>query len=137
MHTKKPLLVFLMLPIVFLLCWTLYLEYELKSEKTVIVRMTGFDPKDLLSGHYLHLQPVWTETDCSQFTNDECPTELFAVTYRYYLPEFDAKYLDKRLLSENLKIDMLFVLRGQAKPMVKDLLIDNKPWKEWIKQSVE
>lgn len=135
MYVKRLLIFFLMLPIVFLLAWTLYIEHELKSEKTVVVRMTGFDPRDLLSGHYLHLRPVWGETDCSQFIGGSCPTELFASSYRYYLPEFDAKNLDKQLVSENLKVDMLFVVRGKAKPLVKDLIINGKPWKKWLTQS--
>ena len=137
MYTKKLLLVFLILPIVFLLAWNLYLEYELKSEKTVVVRMTGYDPKSLLSGHYLYLRPVWGETDCSQFTDAHCPTELFSAVYRYYLPEFDAQNLDRQLLSADLKVDMVFILRGRAKPFVKDLLIEDKPWKQWIMQSAK
>lgn len=132
MQSHKLLMIFLILPIILLAAWILKIETDLKTEKTVTIRMSGFDPVDLLSGHYLYLRPNWHETDCAQFSDNTCPTDLFSSSYRYYLPEFDAQKLDQHVWQKNPPIDMIFVLRGKSKPMVQKLMIDGKSWQDWL-----
>jgi len=132
MRNKYLLITWLVLPIVVLTGLIINLEINLHSEKTVIVRMLGYDPVDLLSGHYLHLQPDWSKTDCHQFELNICPSERFAYTYRYYLPEFDAVKIDRLIRYKNPKIDMVFTYQGQSNPLVKGLLIDGKNWQDWL-----
>lgn len=76
MKSKYWLGLFLVIPIMFLAAWVAKIETDLKTEKTVMIRMSGFDPVDLISGHYLFLMPDWSQTDCRQFEHNSCPTEL-------------------------------------------------------------
>lgn len=128
---KYKLAFFLALPIICLLGWVLIIQAELYSENTVKVTMRGFDPFDLVSGRYLSLRPDWSNTDCSQFKDKRCPTELFSYTYRYYLPEAAAPDAEKYINCDKAKVEMIFVWRGNAKPLVKTLLINGMPWQEW------
>ncbi len=137
MKKEYVLAVFLALPILFLAFWLMRIECALNAEKTVIVRMMGYDPRDLLSGHYLYLRPDWSNTDCRQFDNGICPQGApFEYSYRYYLPEFEAQKIDAQLQRSDLKVEMVFTYKGSAKPLVKELLIEGKPWADWFKQSV-
>lgn len=137
MKQKYILGAFLVLPVLFLFFWLGSIEYALHAEQTVVIRMSGYDPRDLLSGHYLHLQPDWSLTDCRQFTDNRCPTERFGRSYRYYLPEFDAQKVDRQLRLNNVKIEMIFTYKGAAKPLVKDLLINGMVWDRWLTQSAK
>lgn len=132
MKSKHVLAVFLILPVLLLSAWIMKIEIDLKSDKTVLIRMNGFDPVDLLSGHYLLLRPDWKGTNCAQFPESICPTELFSYSYRYYLPEFDARTVDRRLLQDAPKVEMEFAIRGKSKPLVKGLLINGTDWKQWL-----
>ncbi len=135
---KQYILTFcLLFPVIFLAGWVIRTEYVLHAAQTVVIHMRGYDPRDLLSGHYLHLEPDWNRTDCMQFPEKKCPTERFARSYRYYLPEFDARELERQLTNSDLNVEMVFVYKGQAKPLVKDLLIEGKPWAEWLRQSAK
>ncbi len=99
--------------------------------------MCGYDPRDLIAGHYLNLQPDWNLTDCSQFNRKRCPVELFNYTYRYYLPEEDIQEIDLLLTQDDLKTEVVFVYKEGAKPRVEELLIEEKPWREWLRQSAK
>ncbi len=132
MQNKYLLITWLVLPIVVLIGWIINIEINLHTENTVTIRMRGYDPIDLLSGHYLYLQPDWSETDCRQFEQNICPSERFAYSYRYYLPEFDAVNIDRLIAHKNPKIDMVFTYQGQSNPLVKGLRIDGKDWQDWL-----
>ena len=135
MKTKHILAFFLILPIVVYVCWVGKIEKQIHTAKTVMVTMQGYDPVDLLSGHYLLLRPNWSETDCKQFETEDCPTELFSYSYRYYLPEFKAIDIDRELIrNSNLKVEMEFAVNGKAKPLVKNLYINGQKWKDWFNQ---
>ena len=128
---KYILAFFLAMPIIYLLATVLVINSELNAENTVTIAMRGFDPFDLVSGRYLRLSPDWNATDCSQFKDKQCPTEKFSLIYRYYIPEIVASDAEKHVNCPNTKVEMLFVWRGEAKPLVKTLLIDGMPWQEW------
>ncbi len=128
---KYKLAFFLVLPIVCLLILVAILQVQLNTGNTIVVSMRGFDPFDLISGRYLYLRPDWSKTDCSQFANNECPTGLFSSGYHYFLPEVVAPDAEKYVNCSDTKVEMVFVWRGNAKPMVKTLLINGMPWQEW------
>jgi len=46
-------LISLLIPIVALLGWVLQLERNISSSKIIRVRVEGYDPRDLLSGHFI------------------------------------------------------------------------------------
>lgn len=50
----KRVLVAILIPILALLGWVSSLSYHIATSKTIQVRIQGFDPRDLLSGHYIN-----------------------------------------------------------------------------------
>ena len=64
-------------PIVVLLIWTAGLQYLSLTAPRVMVTVEGYDPRSLISGHYLELQPDWTRTDCKTFGGQTCPKDKF------------------------------------------------------------
>lgn len=122
------------LPLVVLAAWVLdlsYERYELKHEVRVAVR--GYDPRDLLSGHYLNLQTNWEKTDCSQFEGNICPKEEFLDIYKFFIPEDAAENLDSIISrnSDNLTFELGFKYKKGKKPLLKDLWIDGQKWSKW------
>lgn len=121
-------------PIVVMFFWILMIQDKISKAETIMIAVTGYDPRDLLSGHYVVLRPVWDKTDCSQFENNICDQSKFDYSYRFYLPEQDAKYLDNvitRTLDFNMHLE--FAMPNNSLPIIKELYIDNITWKEWLK----
>lgn len=138
MKSKYILAFFLAVPVVYFIASYAYYERQFyQSSETVVVRVRGFDPRDLLSGHYLYLQPDWENTNCCQFDSCDCPAGDFAREYKYFLQEDFAINLDRLVATEKVQTDMTFVYKKGSKPLVKDLLINGLPWKEGFKQYQE
>lgn len=120
------------LPIVFFVAWVSLLEYKIRNAPEITIRAEGYDPRSLISGHYLMLRLNWQETDCRQFGDNLCHPGRFKSVYNYYLPEMDAIYLDRIISSQNPKIELVFAYTADKTPYLKRLLIDGEPWKKWV-----
>lgn len=140
---KKPLLVIaLFLPLACLIGWTLFLTVSRNQGTDVKVAVTGYDPRDLLSGHYIAYQIDWERTDCRQFAGNICPKEQFCREARwgrqcrFYIPEQYAKELDelfrKRNSTDNI-FEVVYSYRPGRKPMAKEMLVNGRSWKAAIK----
>ena len=140
---KKPLLaIALSLPLVCLIGWTLFLAVLRNQGTDVKVAVTGYDPRDLLSGHYIAYQIDWDQTDCTQFAGNVCPKEqfcreaLWGRQCRFYIPERYAKELDdlfrKRNTTDNV-FEVVYSYRAGRKPMAKEMLINGRSWKATVK----
>lgn len=140
---KKYLSWSLYLPFLALLAWVFVLTVFRLNARDVRVRIEGFDPRDLLSGHYIQYTIDWKNTDCGQFENGVCPKEDFcnpqikgrARVCRFYIPQKYARTLDSLLQGrDKTKADFEVVYAYQkARAMPKELLINGKPWKEFVK----
>ena len=99
---KSVLAAMLFAPIAGLLFWVLFLALGQIGMHEVKVRITGYDPRDLIAGRYLAYQIDWDKTDCGQFENAVCPKEEFCVEAhwgrqcRFYVDDFKANMLDER-----------------------------------------
>lgn len=133
MKNNKFLAAALALPLIFLLLWLIFLQVK-ASGPTVVVAMRGYDPRDLLSGHYLRLQPDWEKTDCTQFSDQICPREAFADHYRYYLPETAAPILEKQQDEGQADFAIRFYYKVGEEPFIKELLLNGQPWQRQFKQ---
>ena len=120
----------LFFPLVTLLIWILHLQYHILYGNSVTVAVTGYDPRDLLSGHYLSLTPDWYKTDCSQFTDNQCPKTDFEPYYRFYISEDIAPKLEKLINQKRPDMDLVFSYQDHY-PAVRALFIENTPWQEW------
>lgn len=134
--SKKSLTASLVaIPVLFFICWIGYIKISEINAPKLIVAVEGYDPRDLISGHYLSLRLNWQETDCSAFGTAGCPLEKFGYRYiyRYYVPEHDAPILEKLMMKWETKAALEFVLPGNAAPRIKNLLINGKPWQDAVK----
>lgn len=137
MIKNKKLLAALTFPIVFLALWTGWLQYQRRAVvRRVTVSTDGYDPRDLLSGHYVNLRPDWQQTDCTQFDGNVCPEKDFKRFYIYYLPEQDAPLLEKLMRKQNNrpKTDLVFIYSPGKEPVPENLLIDGEDWQTGLQR---
>ena len=142
---KIQIIAALTFPILMLVLWVIFLTVKSLTLPEVRVSITGYDPRDLLSGHYIAYTIDWENTDCTQFENKICPREEFrnyalkaywGQQFRFYVPEQYASKLDDmfRYQRGNHKFEVIYKYRSGIKPMAKDLLIDGRPWKQIISE---
>jgi hypothetical protein len=135
----------LALPWVCLVTWTLCLTYQRAHGTEVKVSITGYDPRDLLSGRYIAYQIDWKKTDCSQFPGSTCPKTPFCKEKRwgeqcrFYVPEQYADQLDKLFRSSrnDLHFEVIYSYRAGQMPFAKQLLINGTDWQEYIKTETD
>lgn len=131
MLKKYVLITAVLFPIIILLFWVAGLQSDISRSEKVIIAVEGYDPRSLISGHYLLLRPVWNKTDCGQFPDQQCPTEVFEKVYRFYLPEEDAQELERLIQKQQPPMQLEFAFR-LPEPLVRELYIENSLWKNWL-----
>ena len=140
---KKALVLAFIAPFIALFTWTMWLYIQQTTGREVKVVVNGYDPRDLLSGHYIQYTIDWDRTDCYQFPDGICPKNNFCQEKqltgqcRFYIPEKNAKELDRLFWNRN-NTDMIFEVvysyhKGRE-PLAKSLLIDGKDWRESLKK---
>lgn len=155
-QSRITLIAALLVPIVALGVLTGYKHYRVTIGTEVILPIEGYDPRDLLSGHYLTyrvnygakniceqsksnqytvgyvcLQPkhftYFKPKSCQIMIKGTCNgTRFKAGIERFYIPEDQAVKLDKDVRSKKGSIVLSVTPDGHAQ--IKDLLIDGKPW---------
>jgi uncharacterized membrane-anchored protein len=156
MRTKSFLIISLLFPIITLIALTAYKKYLFESGYEVTLAVTGYDPRDLLSGHYViytvdygvnglcrdyaTMQPGYICLDtktfsqtrdvtCKHFIRGVCYAGRFdAGIEKFYIPENKAAMLDQKARDKQASILISVSPEGQAQ--VKDLLINGKSWRE-------
>lgn len=136
MKNRALILFLLFFPLILLSLWLGELEIRYALSPRVYVAATGYDPRDLLSGHYLSLRPDWNKTDCSQFKENKCPKKAFNYVYRYYLPEAEAKALDKVIFRGGIDLRLEFAYPEKGAPLIRNLLINDQHWKTWTDENL-
>lgn len=161
----------LLLPIVVLLIYAGMKEVHLRHGFEVVFPIEGFDPRDILSGHYLTyrvdygiITECWSDTwgdrsvhpcvcvltserkpkteffgdcparrsQCVAVIQGECRNSRFESDIeRFYIPENKAGVLDQ--VVRNKKGEIVLSVSAEGKPLLKDLLIDGKSWREYQK----
>ena len=138
---NKKLIAALSLPVIFMAGWMGILSFERCSiQHDVIIAVSGYDPRDLLSGHYIDLNLNWKDTDCSQFFEKVCPQKAFLQRYKFYLPEKDAADMQTLInrSGNNLDLALVFSYQKDKRPVLKEKLVDNENWKTWLnKQDIK
>ncbi len=127
----------LLFPLVVLLIWNCWLEGKVLFSPEMTVAAEGYDPRSLISGHYMQLRPVWEKTECSDFAENKCPEKEFESVYRFYLPEQAAEKLDYIIRTENPELKLIFALPDNSRPLLKNLLINGVSWKNWLDKQKE
>lgn len=157
-RSSKGILIALAIPILALAMLVAYKKYILSVGKVVTLPITGYDPRDLLSGHYLVYtinygldevcqgssskleKPAYIclnpkkfsyhwPNHCNTLIKGTCKYSRFkAGVERFYVPEKDAKKLEELIQSNNASIVLSIFKNGKAQ--IKDLLIDGTTWRE-------
>ncbi|MFV0626338.1 MAG: GDYXXLXY domain-containing protein [Alphaproteobacteria bacterium] len=143
MKNNKFLALILCIPFVCLLSWLAVLTYHSETGKTVTVSVMGYDPRDLLSGHYIRYQIDWARTDCDQFDKSICPRNEFCGqnrwknACRFYIPEKKAKELDAffRRRNDKYHFEVIYSYKKEHKPIPKELLINGLDWRSYVEKN--
>lgn len=160
MNKRTMLLIALALPILALMTSAYLKSVQRDSGEQITLPIEGFDPRDLLSGHYLIYQVDYgLETDCTEhdvetavclrperamYLADAVPDscKLFIRGYcdssarfsagieRFYIPEEYAETLETQVRDKRGALVLSVDAQGNA--AIRDLLIDGKPWKESV-----
>ncbi len=153
-HTKKVLLTAIFFPILVLASLAAYKAYVLSLGVERIFPISGYDPRDLLSGHFLIyridygiaescaevipelagflcLEPKAFHSSqpeaCPTFIRGVCKNGRFeAGIEKFFIPEDQAKQLERQIQSQPASILIAIPANGRAQ--VKDLLINGKSW---------
>ena len=124
--SKKRTAILVSFPMLALLLWTILLEISLHNQREIWVQARGYDPRNLISGHYMLLEIDWEKTDCTQFKNNVCPIKEFENSYKYYLSEKDAVNLENLGRKCNMELKFTHPKNMFSKPMLTELRICGK-----------
>ena len=156
-QSRKFLIAALAVPILSLTALAGYKKYKLSFGKEIRLPVQGYDPRDLLSGHYLIYRVDYGAKDpcseaagnrdlflcleprkfsfespanCSTLIRGVCKDGRFeAGIEKFFVPEEKAKILEKMLLSQPAEIILSVPETGRAQ--VKNLLINGRLWSEY------
>lgn len=160
-RTKGLLAFSLILPLLALMLLSLQKKIHYERGHELVFPIQGYDPRDLLSGHYLRfsvdygnsldcgaiageaylcladgfLRSVWVD-DCLLQIKGECRGARFlAGIERFYVPQEDALTLETLIRDNSASI--LVAVDPGGKAMIKELMIDELPWKEFLARAKE
>lgn len=159
LNRRSWLIIALVVPIL-ALASSVYLKNAQRNRGTeVILPISGFDPRDLLSGHYLIyrvdygvaegcgaqqgqasvcLRPTRglyhagaLPEECTLFIHGQCDGGVFSAGIeRFYIPEAYAYALEQQVRDN--KGELVLGVDSQGNVAIRDLLLDGKPWKNVV-----
>lgn len=162
LNNRWTLMLALLLPITVLAANTWFAQQQRTHGDTVVLPIHGFDPRDLLSGHYLTYNidyGINDETGCPAsdieavvcltpeahvFPSDELPTSC--TQFISGSCDHDARFITKlerfyipeqyakplEKYVQNNRGELLISLDGTGNAAIRDLLIDGQPWKALV-----
>ncbi len=142
--SKKILSLILFTPLLCLVVWCLFLNYQRENGMNLTLPIMGYDPRDLLSGHYIQYQIDWQKVDCGIFPQGVCPEQDFCVKAewgrecRFYIPETEAKALNRLFwnrYADHLLFEIVYSYQPGHTAIAKQLLINGLDWKQYMKKS--
>lgn len=120
---------FLFIPFIGMCCWAMYYAYIVKNVPEVVLPITGYDPRNLLSGHYIEFHIDWSKANCYQNNwNGVCPKNDFSGINRFYIPENSAVELEHIINNSRFNTEIAFAYKAGTRPIAKELLINGRPW---------
>lgn len=138
---KKFVAVLFFLPFAALVVWVSSLCVTVFESREAVVAISGYDPRDLLSGRYISYTINWDKTDCSQFEDNICPKDKFCKdgNCRYYVPEQSAYLIDEGLRyaeKRGLKFEVVYSYHKNRVPIAERLLINGEDWRVYAEKYV-
>ena len=128
---KLYILVILLCPFFFMIGWIGVLVHRMDHAQLVEVPITGYDPRDILRGHYLRYQIDRRYFSQSDYPECQLPT---GSNNRYFIPEKESAQLDS-LFRQNLhQFSIIFSCQKGHKAIAKELWIDGQDWHDMIEE---
>jgi uncharacterized membrane-anchored protein len=163
-RSPKLIIAALAFPILALLGLAINKATTREMGRIVTFKITGYDPRDLLSGHYLIYQIDYgfpglctnpamqgqtifvcpqeqkvyrgKPASCSYFIKGSCQDRRFeAGVERYYIPQEYSARLDRLVRNKQGSVTLSVPSNGIAQ--VNELLIEGLPWAEFIQKNEE
>ncbi len=104
-----------------------YVLHFVRTAQEVVLPIQGYDPRNILSGHYIRFQINWEQADCYQVGwKGICPVANFTGIDTYYIPENQAYSLERELQSENNKMEVVFAYEPGRRPIPKELRMNGQ-----------
>ncbi len=100
---------------------------ERSTAPIYLVRIEGYDPRDLLYGHYLMFRFTPEKSDAAKSFPDDMSERLEVFDGRYYIPEDKAYTLDTLLRDQDRVMAIEVGVPEYGKAFMCDLYIDGKP----------
>ena len=124
----------LLIPFIGMCCWVMYYAYFVKNAVEVVLPISGYDPRNLLSGHYIEFRIDWAKANCRQADwRGTCPRGDFSGVSRFYVPENKAHELERFINNNQYDTEIIFAYRPGMRPVAKELLIRGQHWEEYLK----
>lgn len=152
----------LLLPIVVVVAMVAQAEVRVRRGREVVLPITGYDPRDLLLGHYITFRYDWnpgrgcdappcvyclqgepvpgqpvTVQSLSEGDEADCWMRIRddseSLPTRYYVPEDKATALEGAIREKKASVRLSVSRDGKA--VARELLIDGRPWHESLTQS--
>ena len=131
-NMKKYFVLFILLcPTFFFIGWIGILLNATDHAQMVEVPITGYDPRDILRGHYLRYQIDNRSFYRSDYPECQLPK---GSNNRYFIPEKEAPVLDKLFRQNRNQFSIVFLCRKGHKAIAKELLINGHNWRDVIKE---
>ena len=132
---NKLKIFFLLLPFIGMGAWAMYYATFVRHSDLVTLPIAGYDPRNILSGHYIDFRIDWANADCMQLDWDGvCPKGDFAnISHQYYVHGGDAKRLERLINNNQIKAEIVFAYRKGSTPLAQKLLLDGQPWDNYLR----
>ena len=129
---KYVLFILLCLPTLFFGIWVVQLSVQVENARMITVPLRGYDPRDLLAGHYIQY-----DIDYNRFNKQnypECQLPHSWKERRFYIPEKNANALDSLFRQNQHRFSVVFACQKGRKAIAKQLLIDGQDWHYFLQE---
>ena len=131
MPRKTLTILAVLLPILlplFFVGQTLYMRHDAAIYK---IKIEGYDPRDMLYGHYLTFRFVEDHLKKQPISN-EAKTKIRRLDRRYYIPEAEAQTLEKLLRGNNHDMRVGVGITPDERVYIQKLYIDDKSMEDFL-----
>ena len=133
---KILILTFLLLPACAFAIYIGLSYHQLISGQEVRIKIEGYDPRGLLTGHYILYQNNG-ESVVKNTPGTVCKASDFSGSHKFYIPQTEAARLDRlfgRGRNQQNTFEIVYSCVEGKKPIAKQLLIDGMDWHDFLKK---
>ena len=132
MNKNNFVIYLLLFPFLGIALWLCYFFVFIEHSTEVRLPITGYDPRNLLSGHYIAYRIDWDKADCSQADwNGTCPRSEFKTSYRFYVPEETALDIERAINRSDISTEIIFSYQKGKSAVARELLINGQSFRTY------